>query len=76
MDYKEVRLDTVREILLKVYGVYSTVCTRDSFAPLDTNAPNAEAIRVLIYLDREIRKTQDGSPFSPEKQYFTPMPWA
>ena len=70
MDYKEVRLDTVREILLKVYGVYSTVCARDGFAPLDTNAPNAEAIRVLIYLDREIRKTQDGSPFSPEKQYF------
>lgn len=70
MDYKEIRIDTLREILLKVYGVYTTVCSRDTFAPMETNAPRSDALQALIYLDRDIRKTADGAPFDPEKQYF------
>lgn len=44
MEYKEIRIDTLREILLKVYGVYMTVC-EETFMPLETNAPRAEALR-------------------------------
>lgn len=70
MDYKEIRIDTLREILLKVHGVYTTICSRDTFLPLDTNAPQGDAIQALIYLDNDIRKSGDGTPFLPEKQYF------
>lgn len=70
MDYKEIRIDTLREILLKVYGVYTTICALDTFTPLDTNAPRSDALQVLVYLDSDIRKSADGKPFSPEKQYF------
>lgn len=69
MDYKEIRIDTLREILLKVYGVYTTVCDKESFLPLETNAPRGEALRALIYMDGAIRKTPDGKPFDREKQY-------
>lgn len=70
MDYKEIRIDTLREILLKVYGVYTTVCTPDTFTPLDTNAPRSDALQVLVYLDNDIRESSGEKPFSPEKQYF------
>lgn len=69
MDYKEIRIDTLREILLKVYGVYTTVCDGESFMLLETNAPKGEALRALIYMDGAIRKTPDGKPFDREKQY-------
>lgn len=70
MDYKETRIDTLREILLKVYGVYTTVCSGDTFTLLETNASRSDALQTLIYLDSNIRKTADGHPFKPEKQYF------
>lgn len=70
MEYKEIRIDTLREILLKVYGVYMTVCDRETFMPLETNAPRREALRALIYMDSDIRKTPDGNPFDREKRYF------
>jgi len=70
VEHKEIRIDTIREIFLKVFGVYTTVCSRDSFLPLQTNAPRREPLNTLIYLDRDRRRTQDGSPFSPEKRYF------
>lgn len=66
----EIRIETLSEILLKVYGVYTTVCARDSFVPLKTNASPSEPLHALIYLDQDIRKTQDGSSFLPGKQYF------
>lgn len=70
MDYKQIKIDTLQDILLKVYGVYTTVCTLDSFALCQTSAPSSDALQALIYLDKEIRKTADGSPFAPGKQYF------
>lgn len=69
MDHKEIRIDTLREIMLKVYGVYTTVCGGDSFTPLETNVPREEALRALIYMDSDIRRVPDGKPFDKEKQY-------
>lgn len=69
MEHKEIRIDTLRDILLKVYGVYTTVCQGDPFIPLQTNAPREEALRALIYMDGGLRKTSDGKPFDREKQY-------
>lgn len=70
MDHKEIRIDTLREILLKVYGVYMTVCDRETFMLLETNAPRADALRALIYMDGDIRKTPEGNPYDRENQYF------
>lgn len=70
MDYKEIRIDTLREILLKVYGVYTTTCMPDTFTPVHTNAPRADALQVLIYMDGEIRQLADQKSFEPGKQYF------
>lgn len=70
MDHKEIRIDTLRDILLKVYGVYTTICSLDSFIPLETNAPRSNALHALLYLDKDIRKAETDRPFDPEKQYF------
>lgn len=70
MDYKEIRIDTLRQILLCVYNIYTTICDRDTFTPIDTNAPRCDAIQSLIYLDSGCRKTADDSPFVPGKQYY------
>ena len=69
MDYKEIRIDTLREIMMKVYGVYTTAYTRDFSVMISTNAPHSEALQALIYLDSDIRKTPDGKPFDKGKQY-------
>lgn len=69
MDHKEIRIDTLREIMLKVYGVYTTVCAGDSFTPLETNVPREEALRALIYMDSDIRRVPGGKPFDKGKQY-------
>lgn len=66
MDHKEIRIDTLREILLKVYGVYMTVCDRETFMLLETNAPRADALRALIYMDGDIRKTPEGNEVTPK----------
>ena len=70
MNYQEIRIDTVRDVLLCMYGVYTTVCTQDSFTPVRTNAPGQDVLQSLIYLDEDCRKTPDGKPLSPGKLYF------
>lgn len=69
-DIMKLKIDTLQDILLKVYGVYTTVCDLTSFTLLQTSAACSQALQVLLYLDKDIRKTADGSPFDPEKQYF------
>ena len=69
MDHKEIRIDTLREIMLKVYGVYTTVCEEESFTPIETNVPKEEALRALIYMDSDIRRVPGGKPFDQGKQY-------
>lgn len=70
MNYQEIRIDTIRDVLLCLYGVYTTVCTRDSFTPVRTNAPGQDVLQSLIYLDEDCRKTPDGKPLSQGKLYF------
>ena len=70
MNYHEIRVDTARDILLQVCGVYTTTCSKEDFTVLHTNAPNRDMIQTLIHLDEACRVTPDGKPLSSEKIYF------
>ena len=70
MNYKEIRIDTIRDVLLRVCGIYTTVCRRDDLTQLDTNAPNPDIMRSLICYDEKLRASIGGTSLLAEKLYF------
>lgn len=70
MNYKEIRIDTIRDVLLHVCGIYTTVCRRDDLSNLDTNAPNPEIMGSLICSDEKLRSGVEGISLFSDKLYF------
>ena len=70
MNYKEIRIDTIRDVLLHVCGIYTTVCRRDDLSNLDTNAPNPEMMGSLICSDEKLRSSVEGISLFSDKLYF------
>ena len=70
MNYKEIRIDTIRDVLLHVCGIYTTICRRDDLSNLDTNAPNPEMMGSLICSDEKLRSSVEGISLFSDKLYF------
>ena len=70
MNYKEIRIDTIRDVLLHVCGIYTTVCRRDDLAHLDTNAANPEMMRSLVCADETLCASIAGTSLLSDKLYF------
>ena len=70
MNYKEIRIDTIRDVLLHACGIYTTVCRRDDLAHLDTNAANPEMMRSLVRADETLCASIAGTSLLSDKLYF------
>ena len=75
MEHKEIRIDTLRDILLKVYGVYTTICSLDSFIPLETNAPEAMRFTLCFIWTRIFVKQRQTGPLTRRNSISMPMSW-
>lgn len=70
MNYKEIRIDTIRDVLLHVCGIYTTVYRREDLTQLDTNAPNSEIMGSLICSDEKLCSSIAGTSLFSDKLYF------
>lgn len=71
MEHLDIRVDTLRDILLYTFGIYTSICRREDFFPLRTNAPDPEIFKFLVHSDGPDRLLPDGSRNYAERlQYY------